>query len=75
MVERLTAIPTLVALKDGHGDIRRLQAIINRVGERLHWIGGAATTWLRVLQHRRAHVLLEHRDCRAASFVEAARAR
>ncbi|HEX3185810.1 MAG TPA: 5-dehydro-4-deoxyglucarate dehydratase [Pyrinomonadaceae bacterium] len=41
MVERLTAIPTLVALKDGHGDIRRLQAIINRVGERLHWIGGA----------------------------------
>ncbi|HEX6044418.1 MAG TPA: 5-dehydro-4-deoxyglucarate dehydratase [Pyrinomonadaceae bacterium] len=41
MVERLTAIPTLVAWKDGHGDIRRLQAIINRVGERLHWIGGA----------------------------------
>jgi 5-dehydro-4-deoxyglucarate dehydratase len=41
MVERLTAIPTLVALKDGHGDIRRLQAIINQVGERLHWIGGA----------------------------------
>jgi len=41
MVERLTAIPTLVAFKDGHGDIRLLQAIINRVGERLHWIGGA----------------------------------
>jgi len=41
MVERLTAIPTLVAWKDGHGDIRRLQAIINRIGERLHWIGGA----------------------------------
>ena len=41
MVERLTAIPTLVAWKDGHGDIRRLQAIINRVGDRLHWIGGA----------------------------------
>lgn len=41
MVERLTAIPTLVAWKDGHGDIRRLQAMINRVGERLHWIGGA----------------------------------
>lgn len=41
MVERLTAIPTLVALKDGHGDIRRLQSIIHRVGERLHWIGGA----------------------------------
>lgn len=40
-VERLTSIPTLVAWKDGHGDIRRLQAIINHVGERLHWIGGA----------------------------------
>jgi 5-dehydro-4-deoxyglucarate dehydratase len=41
MVERLTSIPTLVAWKDGHGDIRRLQAIVNRVGERLQWIGGA----------------------------------
>lgn len=41
MVERLTAIPSLVAWKDGQGDIRRLQAIINRVGDRLHWIGGA----------------------------------
>lgn len=41
MVERLTSIPTLIALKDGHGDIRRLQAIINLVGERLQWIGGA----------------------------------
>jgi len=41
MVERLTSIPTLIAWKDGQGDIRRLQAIMNRVGERLHWIGGA----------------------------------
>lgn len=41
MVERLTAIPTLVGWKDGHGDIRRLQIIINHVGDRLHWIGGA----------------------------------
>ena len=41
MVERLTLIPTLVAWKDGQGDIRRLQAIMNRVGDRLHWIGGA----------------------------------
>ena len=41
MVERLTSIPTLVALKDGHGDIRRLQAIVNRVGDRLRCIGGA----------------------------------
>jgi 5-dehydro-4-deoxyglucarate dehydratase len=41
MVERLTAIPSLVAWQDGEGDIRRLQAIMNRVGDRLHWIGGA----------------------------------
>ena len=41
MVERLTAIPSLVAWKDGQGDIRQLQAIMHRVGERLHWIGGA----------------------------------
>lgn len=42
MVEKLAAsIPTLVAWKDGQGDVRRYQAIINRVGERLHWIGGA----------------------------------
>jgi 5-dehydro-4-deoxyglucarate dehydratase len=41
MVEKLTSIPTLVAWKDGQGDIRRYQMIINRVGDRLHWIGGA----------------------------------
>ena len=42
MVERLSVIiPTLVGWKDGQGDIRRLQAIMNRVGDRLLWIGGA----------------------------------
>jgi 5-dehydro-4-deoxyglucarate dehydratase len=41
MVERLSAIPTLIGWKDGHGDIRRLQMIINHVGDRLHWVGGA----------------------------------
>jgi len=41
MVEHLTTIPTLIGLKDGHGDMRRLQMIINHVGDRLHWIGGA----------------------------------
>ena len=42
MVERLAAkIPTLVAWKDGQGDVRRYQMIINRVGDRLYWIGGA----------------------------------
>jgi len=41
-VERLAAaIPSLVAWKDGQGDIRRLQSTMNRVGDRLHWIGGA----------------------------------
>ncbi len=34
-------IPTLFAWKDGQGDVRRFQLIINRVGQRLHWIGGA----------------------------------
>lgn len=41
MVERLTALPNLVAWKDGHGDLRHLQTIMHRVGERLVWIGGA----------------------------------
>ena len=41
MVERLASIPTLVGWKDGQGDIRRLQMIMNHVGDRLHWIGGA----------------------------------
>ena len=41
MVEQLTGIPNLVAWKDGLGDIRRYQMIIDRVGDRLHWIGGA----------------------------------
>jgi 5-dehydro-4-deoxyglucarate dehydratase len=41
MVERLASIPTLIAWKDGQGDVRSLQMIMNRVGERLHWIGGA----------------------------------
>jgi 5-dehydro-4-deoxyglucarate dehydratase len=40
-VERLAAsVPTLVAWKDGQGDVRRYQQIIHRVGDRLHWIGG-----------------------------------
>jgi 5-dehydro-4-deoxyglucarate dehydratase len=41
-VEKLTAnIPTLCAWKDGQGDVRRYQMIVNRLGDRLHWIGGA----------------------------------
>jgi 5-dehydro-4-deoxyglucarate dehydratase len=41
MVERLAEIPTLIAWKDGQGDIRRLQIIKRHVGDRLCWIGGA----------------------------------
>jgi 5-dehydro-4-deoxyglucarate dehydratase len=41
MVERLASIPSLIGWKDGQGDIRRLQATMNRVGDRLVWIGGA----------------------------------
>lgn len=41
-VEKLAAnVPTLAAWKDGQGDIRRYQQIMHRVGDRLHWIGGA----------------------------------
>jgi 5-dehydro-4-deoxyglucarate dehydratase len=42
LVEKIAQqIPTLVAWKDGQGDIRRFQAIKQQLGERLHWIGGA----------------------------------
>jgi 5-dehydro-4-deoxyglucarate dehydratase len=40
-VQRLARIPTLIAWKDGQGDIRRLQMLMSRVGDRLRWIGGA----------------------------------
>src|SRR5204862_3907742 len=40
-VEKLAkAAPTLVAWKDGQGDVRRFAQIIHRLGDRLHWIGG-----------------------------------
>ena len=35
------AIPTLIAWKDGIGDLRRYQMIKQRVGDRLAWVGGA----------------------------------
>ena len=42
LVEKLaSAIPNLIAWKDGQGDIRRYQLIRLRLGDRLHWIGGA----------------------------------
>jgi 5-dehydro-4-deoxyglucarate dehydratase len=42
LVEKLAhAIPNLIAWKDGQADIRRYQMIRQKVGDRLHWIGGA----------------------------------
>jgi 5-dehydro-4-deoxyglucarate dehydratase len=42
LVEKLaSAIPNLIAWKDGQADIRRYQMIRQHVGDRLHWIGGA----------------------------------
>jgi 5-dehydro-4-deoxyglucarate dehydratase len=42
LVERLAAeMPNLVAWKDGQADLRRYQTLRQRVGDRLHWIGGA----------------------------------
>jgi 5-dehydro-4-deoxyglucarate dehydratase len=41
MVERLASIKTLIAWKEGQGDLRRMQIIMTRLGDRLHWIGGA----------------------------------
>ena len=41
-VSRLAdAAPTLIAWKDGQGDMRRLQIVMAGVGDRLLWIGGA----------------------------------
>jgi 5-dehydro-4-deoxyglucarate dehydratase len=41
MVERLAArVPTLAAWKEGQGDIRRYQRIMERNGDRLAWFGG-----------------------------------
>ncbi len=34
-------IRTLVAWKEGQGDVRRLQILMSRIGDRLCWIGGA----------------------------------
>jgi len=41
LVEKLAKIPTLIAWKDGQGDIRRFQMIRRQVGQRLLWVGGA----------------------------------
>jgi 5-dehydro-4-deoxyglucarate dehydratase len=42
LVERLAQqIPNLIAWKDGQANMRAYQMIRRRVGDRLHWIGGA----------------------------------
>src|SRR5205814_9883072 len=39
--EKLAQIPNLIGWKDGQADLRRYQMIRQRLGGRLHWIGGA----------------------------------
>ena len=39
--EQLAEISNIVAWKDGSADIRRYQMIRERLGDKLHWIGGA----------------------------------
>jgi len=41
LTEKLAQIPNLVGWKDGQADLRRYQMIRQRLGDRLHWIGGA----------------------------------
>jgi 5-dehydro-4-deoxyglucarate dehydratase len=42
LVEKMAGqIPNLIAWKDGQADLRRYQMIRERLGDRLHWIGGA----------------------------------
>ena len=41
LAERLAQIPALIGWKDGQADLRRYQMIRQRLGDRLHWIGGA----------------------------------
>jgi 5-dehydro-4-deoxyglucarate dehydratase len=50
------SIPNLIGWKDGQGDLRRYQAIMQRVGNRLHWIGGIGdvTTRSAFVRTRRA---------------------
>ncbi|MFT4586910.1 MAG: 5-dehydro-4-deoxyglucarate dehydratase [Candidatus Binatia bacterium] len=40
-VEKLTEIENFVCWKEGLADIRAYQMIMNRIGDRLYWIGGA----------------------------------
>jgi len=41
LAEKLAEIPNLIGWKDGQADLRRYQMIRQRLGDRLHWIGGA----------------------------------
>src|SRR5712672_3109986 len=41
LAENLAQIPNLIGWKDGQADLRRYQMIRQRLGDRLHWIGGA----------------------------------
>ena len=63
LVARLaSSIPTLIAWKDGQGDLRRYQMIRQRVGDRLYWIGGAGDDLVPgLLRHGHPDVHLQHR--------------
>ena len=74
MVERLTAIPNLIAWKDGHGDIRQT------AGDHESRRRSFALDWwrrrrprCRLLQRRNSNVYFEHRDCRSATLFKVAR--
>jgi len=41
LVKKLAKIPTLVAWKDGQGDLRKFQIIKQALGDRFRWVGGA----------------------------------
>jgi 5-dehydro-4-deoxyglucarate dehydratase len=42
MIERLAEVPTVVALKDEHGDLRLFTEMVERLGPRLTWVNGMA---------------------------------
>ena len=68
LVERLASLPSLVAWKDGQGDIRRLQFLQARLGDRLLWIGGAGDDLVPAYYtDRHSHFHVEHCECRAGS--------
>ena len=66
-------IPTLIGWKDGQGDIRRLQILMDAVGDRLHWIGGAGDDLVPAYYAAGVRALhVECVECRTAAVAGAA---